>query len=66
MAKGSVAAILPSIAAGDLADAAVQEVRVPLLKRFEREMCLASSTRLVRIRPVLRRVAAVLAETCRF
>jgi DNA-binding transcriptional LysR family regulator len=66
VAMGNVAAILPSIAAGDLAEVGVRETRVPLLKRFEREMCLASSPRLVRIRPVLQRVAAVLAETCRF
>jgi DNA-binding transcriptional LysR family regulator len=65
-AKGNVAAILPSIAAGDLSEAEVHEVSVPLLKHFERKMCLASNPRLIRIRPFLQRVAAVLTKTCRF
>jgi DNA-binding transcriptional LysR family regulator len=65
-AKGNVAAILPSIAAGDLAEAGVNEVSVPFLKYFEREMCLASNARLLRVRPILKKVAAVLMHICRF
>ena len=65
VAKGSMAAILPSIAAGDLKESGVEVVTVPFLKHFERAMCLASNTRLIRIRPVLQRVAVVLAQACR-
>lgn len=66
VAKGSVAAILPSIAANDLRAAGVHEVTVPFLKNFEREMCLAWNERMSRIRPVLRHVGSVLAQVCRF
>lgn len=65
VAKGNVAAILPSIAATDLVEAGAQEVSVPFLKHFAREMCLASNARLIRIRPVLQKVAHVLAQACR-
>ena len=65
-AKGNVAAILPSIAAHDLIEAGVHEISVPFLKHFEREMSLASNARLIRIRPVLQQVAAVMTQTCRF
>lgn len=65
VAKGNMAAILPSIAAGDLKDSGVEVVTVPFLKHFERAMCLASNTRLIRIRPILHKVAASLSQTCR-
>lgn len=65
-AKGNVAAILPSIAASELVKAGVQEINVPFLKHFEREMCLASNARLFRIRPILQKVADVLTQICRF
>ena len=58
-------AILPSIAASEWVEAGVQEVNVPFLKHFEREMCLASNARLIRIRPILQQVATALAQTCR-
>ena len=66
VAKGNVAAILPSIAAIDLRDAGVREVSVALLKRFDREMCLASNVRMARIRPILQHVGTMLAQVCRF
>lgn len=66
VAKGNVAAILPTIAAADFPDAAVTEVPVTILKAFDREMCLASNTRLTRIRPILNQAATVLGQTCRF
>lgn len=64
--KGNVAAILPSIAAADLVEAGAAEVKLPFLRAFDREMCLASNARLVRIRPALQQVGAVLAQICRF
>jgi DNA-binding transcriptional LysR family regulator len=66
VAKGNVAAILPAIAAADLSPAAATQVPVTFLKVFDREMCLASNARLIRIRPVLNQAATVLAQTCRF
>ena len=66
VAKGDMAAILPSIAAHDLRDAGVREVRVEFLKHFDREMCLASNVRLARIRPMLQQVGTVLTRVCRF
>ena len=66
VAKGNVAAILPAIAAADLDAAAATQVPVTFLKSFDREMCLASNPRLLRIRPLLNQAAAVLAQTCRF
>jgi len=66
VAKGHTAAILPSIATADLPAAAVIQVSVGFLKSFDREMCLASNARLVRIRPILQQAANVLAQICRF
>jgi len=66
VAKGNVAAILPSIAASDLRDAGVCEVNVAFLKHFDRELCLASNARLARIRPILQHVGTMLAQVCRF
>jgi len=63
---GGVAAILPTIAQDDLREAGVRQVQIPFLKSLEREMCLASNARLIRIRPILERVAAVLMRMCRF
>jgi DNA-binding transcriptional LysR family regulator len=66
VAKGDVAAILPTIAAADLPAAAATQVPVTFLRAFDREMCLASNTRLIRIRPMLQKAGEVLAEVCRF
>jgi DNA-binding transcriptional LysR family regulator len=66
VAKGNVAAILPAIAAADLPAAAATQIPVTFLKAFDREMCLASNARLIRIRPILNQAATVLAQTCRF
>jgi DNA-binding transcriptional LysR family regulator len=66
VSKGNVAAILPRIASTDLAPAVASQVTVPFLKNFDREMCLASNARLIRIRPILQKVATVLVEICRF
>ena len=66
VAKGKVAAILPTIAAADLPATTASQVPVPFLKAFDREMCLATNPRLLRIRPLLGRAATILAETCRF
>jgi DNA-binding transcriptional LysR family regulator len=66
VAQGVVAAILPAIATADLPAAAATQLPVSFLKKFDREMCLASSPRLLRIRPKLQQVAAVIAQWCRF
>jgi DNA-binding transcriptional LysR family regulator len=66
VAGGKVAAILPSIAAADLEVAGVAQVAVPFLKAFDREISLATSPRLMRIRPVLEKVGAVLCQVCSF
>ena len=66
VAKGNVAAILPSIAAADLPPAAATQVPATFLKAFDREMCLATKPRLLRIRPVLTQAATLLAQTCHF
>ena len=66
VAKGNVAAILPAIAATDLPGAAAIQVPVPFLKSFDREMCLASNSRLLRIRPILNQAADILAQACHF
>ena len=61
-----MAAILPSLAAADLAAAGVREARVRFLRNLEREICLASNPRLARIRPALQQVAKGMAQGCRF
>jgi len=66
VAGGKVAAILPSIAAAELLGASIERVAIPFLKAFDRDMSLAASPRLVRIRPVLERIGAVLREVCAF
>jgi DNA-binding transcriptional LysR family regulator len=65
VAKGQVAGILPTIAAADLEGMGVARVAGPLLTGFDREMSLASNARLLRIRPVLQKVSALLAQVCR-
>jgi DNA-binding transcriptional LysR family regulator len=66
VAGARVAAILPSIAAAGLEVAGVDQVAVPFLKTLDREMSLATSPRLIRIRPVLERVGTVLHQVCSF
>jgi DNA-binding transcriptional LysR family regulator len=66
VAKADVAAILPSIAEADLLRSAVEQVKLPFLKGLDREMCLASNARLLRIRPILGKVSSVLEHLCRF
>jgi DNA-binding transcriptional LysR family regulator len=65
VAGGNLAAILPDIAAGSLPD---RTIRVPLsfLRGLQRKMCLASSPRMVRIRPMLADAASVFVQVCRF
>ena len=65
-AEAKVAAILPVIAAADLETAGFGQVAFPFLKGLDRELCLASSPRLMRIRPALESLVAVLSEVCRF
>jgi DNA-binding transcriptional LysR family regulator len=65
VAKGGVAAILPSIAETDFEEGAVVRLKMPLLRAFDREMCLAMNPRLLRIRPALQAVADAISQTCR-
>jgi len=66
VSKGNVAAILPAIAAADFPLAVATQVPVTFLKAFDREMCLASNGRLIRIRPILNQAASVLSHACHF
>jgi len=66
VAKGSVGAILPTIAAADLPPAVATQVPVTFLKSFDREMCLAVNPRLLRIRPILNQAATTITQTCHF
>lgn len=66
VAKGRVAAILPAIAAADLPPSVATQIPLSFLKLFDREMCLASNARLLRIRPILNQAAATLIQTCHF
>jgi DNA-binding transcriptional LysR family regulator len=66
VARGKVAAVLPTIAAAELVVTGAEQVAFSFLKTFDREMCLATSPRLIRIRPVLENVATVLYQACRF
>jgi DNA-binding transcriptional LysR family regulator len=61
VARGDVAALLPSIAAADLRPDTTTEFRLPLLKKFDRPLALATNPRLLRIRPILSRAATQLA-----
>ncbi len=64
VARGNVAAILPTIAAADLPPAVATQVHLSFLKAFDRELCLATNPRLLRIRPVLTQAAAAVAQAC--
>ena len=64
--KGEMAAILPCIAAAELEKIGAVAVPLDFLRRFDREMCLCSNARSVRIRPILQKVGASLAQLCRF
>jgi DNA-binding transcriptional LysR family regulator len=62
VATGSVAAILPSVAALDLAPLGVQEVKIGMFDSLKRELCVAWTPRLLRIRPALEKVSEVLPQ----
>jgi DNA-binding transcriptional LysR family regulator len=66
VANGKLAAILPTIAGADLHSIGAKQVSVSFLKAFDREMCLACNSRLVRIRPILQKVATALLQICHF
>ncbi|HOY56539.1 MAG TPA: LysR family transcriptional regulator substrate-binding protein [Verrucomicrobiota bacterium] len=66
VARGHVAAILPAIAAAEVHPAVATQVPVAFLKGFDREMCLASNARLLRVRPILTRASTALELECRF
>ena len=63
--SGSVAGILPSIAAVDLKRMKAREVKLAALGSLKREMCLAWNPRLLRIRTALGRASKVFSEAFR-
>lgn len=62
---GSVAAVLPSVAAVDLGLLRAQELSIGILDSLKREICLAWSPRVLRIRPALDRVSKVFGQAFR-
>jgi DNA-binding transcriptional LysR family regulator len=65
VATGSVAGILPSVAAVDLGRLGAQEIRVGVLDSLKREMCLVWNPRVLKIRPALERVSQVFSQVFR-
>ena len=60
-----MAAVLPNAAAVDLARLGAQELRIGILDSLRREVCLAWSPRVLRIRTALDRVGKVFGQTFR-
>jgi DNA-binding transcriptional LysR family regulator len=59
---GAVAAVLPSVAASDLARLGVREVKISALDGLKRELCLAWNPRVLRIRTVLETARTVMTK----
>jgi len=57
---GNVAAILPSVAAVDFSHVGINEMKIGVLDALKREICLAWSPRMLRIRTVLDKARTVL------
>lgn len=66
VADGIVGAVLPNIAVADFSRMDVAKLNLPFLKTFDRQMCLATNPRLIRIRPFLQQANLLLAQICRF
>ena len=64
--RGDMAAILPAIAATELQGLGAVEVKLDILRHFERKMCVASNPRLVRLRPVLQKLGTSFAALCQY
>jgi DNA-binding transcriptional LysR family regulator len=62
---GSVGAVLPSVAAADLGRLGVKELKIGILDSLRREVCLAWSPRVLRIRAALDKANKVFAQTFR-
>jgi DNA-binding transcriptional LysR family regulator len=65
VATGSVAAILPSVAAREPGRLGGKEIKMPVLDGLRREICLAWSPRVMRIRPALDKASKVFAQVFR-
>ena len=65
VATGSVAAILPSVAAVELGRLGAREMKIPVLDGLRREICLAWSPRVLRIRAALDKANKVFAQVFR-
>ena len=66
VSRGDVAAILPAIAATELAGLAAVEVKLGFLRQFDRKMCLATNPRRIRLRPILDQIGTTMAKLCQF
>src|ERR1035437_2654743 len=62
---GSVGAVLPSVAAVDLGRLGAQELKIGILEGLRREVCLAWSPRVLRIRTALDKASKVFAQAFR-
>ena len=65
VATGSVAGILPSVAAVDLGRLGVQEMKIGVLDSLKREICLAWNPRVLKIRTALERASQVFSQAFR-
>jgi DNA-binding transcriptional LysR family regulator len=63
LAVGTLAGILPSIAAAELRQMGMSEVPSEALKAFDREICIAWNPRQLRVRSALEKTRKVLMET---
>jgi DNA-binding transcriptional LysR family regulator len=63
--NGSVAAVLPSVAGVDLGVLGAQELKIGVLDSLKREICLAWSPRMLRIRAALDKAGKVFAQAFR-
>jgi DNA-binding transcriptional LysR family regulator len=66
LASGTLAGILPSMAAEELRRLGMIEIPTKALHAFEREMCVAWNPRQLRIRTALEKTRGVLVEVLRF
>jgi DNA-binding transcriptional LysR family regulator len=65
VATGSVAGILPSVAAVDLGRVGTQELRIGILEGLKREVWLAWNPRVLKIRTALEKASQVFSQVFR-
>jgi DNA-binding transcriptional LysR family regulator len=62
---GSVAAVLPSVVVVDLGRLGAQELKIGILDSLSREICLAWSPRMLKVRAALDKASKVFAQAFR-